>query len=116
MSLRRLSGWEPSVDVTYVWQDGVKVGERRTPEPEFCDDDRWWLDALAVLESDQCPDCRMPLSDSADPDGPGYLLPPPSPCRSCKTLHDGVEVFRNDKTGRVPGHLKFRVQERGARG
>ena len=114
MSRRRLGGWEPSVTVTYVKdRDGRQVGEKRTPEPEFNAEDRAWLEALALLEADECPNCRMPLSESTDPDGPRYEVPRPDLCRSCLSVHDRVDQYRDSA---LPIHArKFHVTQRGHR-
>lgn len=71
---------------------------------------------MAVLEDDLCPGCRMPLSESTDPDGPAYTVPPPALCRSCNSLHRSIDDKRDSKSSIPMAARKFSVTERGVRG
>lgn len=83
ISLRRWAGWEPREVHTPQGDGSVLV----TREPEWDDESRDWVLALAQWEDLHCPQCNGWLPETTDPaNEDAYRAEPPGRCHRCTAL------------------------------
>ncbi|MBM0277807.1 hypothetical protein [Micromonospora tarensis] len=85
---RRLDGWEPAETTTYEHDgDGRLVRSVTVREPEWSEQDRAWMAALAAHRSGRCPSCGGDAAVCCAPDGDGaFVVPPPTRCHVTTAL------------------------------
>lgn len=76
-----------------------------THDAEWTEEDLGYGQAHRRNESDQCPGCGLPLSETTDPEAEGaYEAPPPMRCHACTPLEHRKDEYRESPPG-----LLFRV-------
>ncbi|MEU4399784.1 hypothetical protein [Micromonospora orduensis] len=84
---RRLDGWEPAETTTYEYDGGRLVRSVTVREPEWSDQDRAWLAALAAYRAGRCPSCGGDASVCCSPASDGaFVVPPPTRCHVTTAL------------------------------
>lgn len=81
-------GWEPVQRTTVEYDaDGRVSGWVTVTEPEWDDEQRHWMIALAELEAEQCRDCGHSLTETT---GPGaadsFVAEMAGRCWSCEAI------------------------------
>jgi hypothetical protein len=94
VSPSRFMGREPHVTVVPL-QDG---GWRHVREPEWTDEDRDMALALAAYESDLCPGCRHPLSETTRPEREELYVPAqPIRCWRCTAASIAGDAYAEER-------------------
>ncbi len=94
-------GWEPSTVVDYEYDDaGRLVRSVETVEPEWDDEQRGWVQALAELGHQSCSGCGGFLPDTMKVDAE-YVAEYPLRCHRCEALEIRRDQVR--ETARHPG-------------
>lgn len=89
-----------SVTVYEYDDDGRLVRSVTTHDPEFLDEDLGYGKAHRRNEMDLCPTCRMPLSETTDPDNEGrYEVPPPIRCHACTPIQHSMQEYKDSPPG-----------------
>lgn len=74
------------------------VGDRLAvsrAEPEWDDDERGLMLALAEVEGDECPGCHGPLVETTAPENErAYIVKPPVRCHRCTALAVAADKHR----------------------
>ncbi len=97
MPWRRFCGWEPRQVTTHTYEAGVLVASVTTAEPEWGDEDRSWAEALHLVESQECGNCKESLVDSTDPAREGrYVAEQPIRCHKCTAIGQQAEAYRDN--------------------
>ncbi len=80
-----------------------------TVEPEWDEDERGWMLALARLRKGECSGCGHPLAESTDPANEGrYKVDPPVRCHACNALQiafDKAKDYKHPQALRWGAHL-----------
>lgn len=105
MSWKRFQGWEPVRTTTTV--DGVQT---MVAEPEWDEDERAHMIALAMWEDSRCPLCGGPVEDCQSPEAERRFAGTP-PVRCHRT--DAIIRYQ-DKAGEYPRPraLLWRAEDR----
>jgi hypothetical protein len=70
---------------------------RVIPVPEWTDEDRALVLAFLAWESELCPGCRQPLSDTTRPEAENLYLPEkPTRCHYCTAISQAASIHRTD--------------------
>lgn len=82
-------------------------------EPEWNDDDRADMEALAALESDECSGCGHPLSETTTSNFyEDYEVPAPRRCQACTAVMVKQTLLDAQKPEH-PGALRWQVSKKG---
>lgn len=74
------------------------------------------MDALALVEADECPSCHGSLAETTDPrNDDAYIPEPPIRCHKCTAIEQKVDAVGNDPTTRQPRALMFTARLRPGR-
>src|SRR3954468_9041312 len=96
VSPRRFLGWEPSRHYAHTYRDGRLVGTVETLETEWDDESRDLAMALAMWESDLCPQCRQPMSETTARENEGRYVPHPAiRCHYCTASRAAGEQYHD---------------------
>ncbi|MFD6770587.1 hypothetical protein ACFWC6_30690 [Micromonospora chalcea] len=90
-------GWEPAEFTEHEYDEQNRlVRSVTTREPEWDDEERGWMLALAVYRASLCPHCGRPLSVCTDPESEGrWVVPPPRRCFASTALRSAVPEYRD---------------------
>lgn len=84
----------------YDEESGRLVRSVTTHDAEWTAEDLAWAQAKHRNDADICPACRLPLSETTDPDNEGeYEAPLPVRCHSCTPLEHRKEEYRESPPG-----------------
>ena len=89
ISPRRLDGWEPAETTVHEYDGGRLVRSVTSREPEWSEQDRAWLLALAGWRASLCPcGCGLPAEQTLahENDGHTFVVQPPTRCRARTAL------------------------------
>lgn len=104
ISVRRFDGWEPG-ETHHLERDGAgdvtRIHVRR--EPEWDEESRAWLIALAELEAAECRRCGTDLNESTSPEHDAnnpervaqYEPNLPIVCHHCAALNRSAKKYRD---------------------
>lgn len=109
---RRLDGWEPTETTEYEYDDGGRLVRSVTVrEPEWSEQDRAWMAALAAYRTTRCPNCGGDLGECTahESDGRTFVVPDPVRCRARTALAIKQAQYQ-DAT--QPEALLWRVERR----
>jgi hypothetical protein len=111
----KLLGRVPAVKTVYHRdRAGQVTHSETTSEPEWTDEDVAWHMAYLRWLADQCPGCRMQLSETSQMrDGEpvrSYTVPPPSRCYACTAVAREQDKRSKQKTA-YPEALFFSAIE-----
>lgn len=112
ISPRRLAGWEPAETTSYEYEGGRLVRSVTVREPEWSDEDRAWMAALAGYRDRPCPcGCGHPAEETTahESDGRIYVVPPPTRCRARTALVQAQAQYEDTPQ---PEALLWRVERR----
>jgi hypothetical protein len=106
ISVKRLNGWEPKRTTKYHYSHNRLSEATTTVEPEWDDDERNWMLALADLEAQSCSGCNgwLPDTTGIEKDG-AFEAPPPRRCHRCNALAERRRQVRESKTVNLPEAL-----------
>jgi hypothetical protein len=106
VSLRRLYGWEPAT--TYEHDEAGHLVSSR-PEPEWTDEQREWLLALADYRRLLCPcGCGHLAEESLKPENEGrFRVGPPVRCQARTATLLATKAYEESPT---PGALLFAAE------
>lgn len=107
MTYRRFSGWEPAESTEYEYDEaGRLIRSVTTREPEWDEQERAWMLALAEHESRLCPLCGRPLSVCTDPATEGrWKTAPPTRCYATTSVIQARKPY--DEKSAEPRALMF---------
>jgi hypothetical protein len=84
------------------------------PEPEWDDQERGWMLALADLEAGECHGCGGDLEETTDPENDGrYAVGTPIRCHKCTALAIAKENHAKQGEVRHPEALMWPASLRG---
>lgn len=94
ISPRRFMGWEPRQTFAQVYENDRLVRAVVTTEIEWDDDSRNLAMAFAVYESDLCPGCSQPMSETTLAENEGAFIPGPAiRCHWCTVSNMASEMY-----------------------
>src|SRR3954462_13378745 len=94
VSPRRFLGWEPTRTFTHIYDNGLLIRTVETREPEWDEETRDLAIAYAMWESDLCPGCNSPLSETLSSDNEGlYVASAPVRCHSCTAREQTADAY-----------------------
>lgn len=89
-------GDEPPEVTEHEYADGLLVRSVTTRMPEWDDEQRGWMLALAVYRAGLCPLCGRPLSVCADPESEGeWTVPPARRCQVTTALRIAAPTYKD---------------------
>ena len=102
-----MDGWEPTTHYEHD-ADGRLVSS--TPEPEWSEDDRAWMLALAYYRATRCPVHGGDIAECTSEDAEGaYEVPPPTRCHVATALLQAQAGYAETKH---PGALLWHAVRR----
>jgi hypothetical protein len=94
VSPRRFLGWEPARTFTHVYDNGVLIRTVETREEEWDEETRDLAIAFAMWESDLCPGCNSPMTETLASDNEGlYVADAPMRCHSCTAREQTADAY-----------------------
>lgn len=113
VSHRRFCGWEPRRVTTFEYDDAGRVVRSVTvTEPEWDDEQRELVYALAQYEASLCPGCGGDLAETTSPEAEyGYTRAGPERCYRCQMLAMYQEADGEAKTPQ-PDSLLYGLRRR----
>lgn len=94
VSPRRFLGWEPARMFTHIYEGGVLVRTIEGVEEEWDEENRDLVIAYAMWESDLCPGCQRPMSETMAAENEGlYIASAAVRCHSCTAHSQASGVY-----------------------
>jgi hypothetical protein len=96
VSPKRLDGWEPRETTVHEYDDdtGRLIRSTTTREPEWDDQQRGWMLALAHYRASHCPDCHGELRHTLTVED--WDVDPPIRCHRCTAIAEAATRHAKD--------------------